>query len=727
MQSFRQPFAQRTRKILRGVLISAGSFFLILMLTGSALLAQNRTSILSEAKLAKQYFGADAPWFLKNIPFLEIDDPEMQSVYYYRWNVWRSHIRQIGPQRTDETEFLTNVPWARQPYTDLNDSSSLHIMDGRWLRDPGYVDSLLDHLYTGAGNDRHFSEFLAAATYAWVQVTGDPAPALRHLDTMEHIYNMWDDHFDASRNLYWIEPLLDATEYTIASIDASGAGFFNPPPKNDVADGFMGGFAFRPSINSYQFANAEAIASLAQLSGDKTTADRYMRRGDTLRKATLAELWNPKLQHFTDIYQRSTEYVKAGTFIRGRELVGYVPWAFELPPQTANSADGPEYAIAWQHVLKPGQLAGLYGLRTAEPSYARYLTQYRYDKATGQPECQWNGPSWPFQTSQALTGLANLLHDYHQTVIDKADYLRLLRQYTHQHFLSSGVLDIQEDYNPDTGKPIVGLPRSHNYNHSTYVDLIISGLIGLRPRSDNVLEVDPLLPVSGSEPKPIRYFALEGVHYHGHNLTIVYDKDGAHYHRGAGVSLFSDGKRIAGPGPVHRILVPLPLTRVTVPLPPVDLAVNVWEHAPFKYGHWPIANASSSVQGAGPYQAIDGRMWFFPSIANGWSPQLTAAGTPKSDPWWSVDLRHSQRVDSVKLYFFADGKKYLAPKHLRLQQLQSGEWKDIAEAAPLANGVTRVNFAPLIVQHLRIVFDPPHTPANLRLIECEVFGPRAAQ
>lgn len=262
MQSFRPPFTQSTCKALRVAFVGAGS--LLLLLTSPALPAQGHTLILPEAKLAKQYFGADAPWFLKNVPFLEIDDPEIQSVYYYRWNVWRSHIRQVGPQRTDETEFLTNVPWARQPYTDLNDSSSLHIMDGRWLRDPAYVNSLVDHLYTGAGNDRHFSEFLAAATYAWVQVTGDPAPALRHLDTMKYIYNMWDDHFDAGRNLYWIEPLLDATEYTIASIDASGAGFHNPPLKNDVADGFLGGFAFRPSINSYQFANAEAISSLAR-------------------------------------------------------------------------------------------------------------------------------------------------------------------------------------------------------------------------------------------------------------------------------------------------------------------------------------------------------------------------------------------------------------------------------------------------------------------------------
>ena len=46
------------------------------------------------------------------------------------------------------------------------------------------------------------------------------------------------------------QPLLDATEYTISSIDASGG-----------KDGFRGGDSFRPSINAYMYANARAIAS----------------------------------------------------------------------------------------------------------------------------------------------------------------------------------------------------------------------------------------------------------------------------------------------------------------------------------------------------------------------------------------------------------------------------------------------------------------------------------
>ncbi|MGI4826845.1 MAG: MGH1-like glycoside hydrolase domain-containing protein, partial [Janthinobacterium lividum] len=491
--------------------------------------------MFDEKVLAQQAFGNDAPWYLENIPFLEIDDAEIQQTYYYRWQVYRSHLRQIGPEGTDETEFLPSVPWARAPYEDLNDSSSFHIHEGRWLRNPIYVQSLVDHLYAGSGNDRHFSESIAAATLAWTQVTGDAAPALRNLNAMEYVFNAWDDHFDRARNLYWIEPLLDATEYTIGSIDASGAGFQTVSPPQD--NGFTGGFAFRPSINAYQYGNARAIAEFARMSGQVEVEKDYRARAAALRSALLEQLWNPPLQHFMDLYQRTTKTVTAGEFIRGRELVGMVPWQFELPP-TRPTSDAPHYQTAWQHVLSPDKLGGKYGVRTVEPTYPKYMVQYRYDAVTGLRECQWNGPSWPFQSSQMLSGLANLLQDYEHPGVSATEYTHLLRQYTAQHRLASGVLDLQEDYNPDTGGPIVGLPRSHHYNHSTYVDLVLSGLLGIRPHSDNVFEINPLLPPPGSAERPILYFALKHLQYHGHDLTVIFDADGSRYHVPPGVSVF---------------------------------------------------------------------------------------------------------------------------------------------------------------------------------------------
>jgi hypothetical protein len=660
--------------------------------------------------LARRHFGADAPWYLHNIPFLEIDDPEIEAVYYYRWQVFRSHIREIGAQGTTVLEFLPDVPWARKPWTDLNDSSSFHLMEGRWLRFPAVVDSLIDHLYAGGGNDRHFSESVAAASLAAANVTGDGTILERNLDAMRRTYAAWDDHFDPQRNLYWIEPIADATEYTISAIDASGAGFEQHPSPDPDKNGFHLGFAYRPSINTYQYGNALAIAQIADRAGHPDIATDFRDKAARLQTATLAQLWNPALTHFTDRYQRSTPYVREGDFIRGRELVGYLPWLYELTPK--DPASSAKYTAAWQHILSPNELAGSTGLRTVEPTYPRYMTQYRYEGT--HPECQWNGPSWPFQTSQLLTGLANLLDDYpSQTIITSADYLRLLRQYTHQHYLSLGHLDLQEDYYPDTGGPIVGLPRSHHYEHSTYIDLILSGLIGIRPRSDDTLELTPLLPPTNS---PIHYFALYDLRYHGHDISILYDDTGHRYGQGKGLSIFIDGNRAAGPAPLQHTLIPLHARAVSDETMPEDLIVNVG------INDGPQADASSTISPEASTQAIDGRLWFFPEIANGWSPALAESANPS---WWSVTLPHKRLIGSIEAYFLAGGA-FHAPSSYQLQYKANGLWVDIPHqdrtpTLPIANGRNQINFTPIEADALRLRLPASPSGTQLRLIELEAF------
>lgn len=681
--------------------------------------------------LARRFFGNDAPWYVKNVPFLDIDDPSIERTYYYRWQVYRSHLREIGVQGTVETEFLPSVMWARHPYEDLNDSSSFHILEGRWLRDPAYVASLVDHLYAGAGNTRQFTESVASATLAWTQVTGDTAPAVRNLRAMETIFNLWDDHFDASRDLYWTEPIADATEYTISSIDASGAGFTEPASMNQNDNGFFKGYAFRPSINAYQYGNARAIAALARVAGQLKIATDYDRRAERLREATLSQLWNPVLHHFTDIYQRSTSTVRANEFIRGRELVGYVPWQFELPPQHP-AAGSPDYDAAWGHALTSAELAGPYGLRTVEPTYARYMHQYRYDGATGLPECQWNGPSWPFQTSQLLSGMANLLHDYPPAGVTRSDYVHLLRQYTSEHEIAPGKLDLEEDYDPDTGKTIVGLPRSHHYNHSTYNDLILSGLIGIRPHSDGVLELDPLLPPATGTEAPIRYFALEGMRYHGHDISILYDLDGSRYHRGSGLQVLSDGRLLMGPVPLGHVQMALPTRVDPIRKHPINLAVNVWARQPSAFEpDLPIASASSLASGNNLYEAVDGRTWFFPEIAHGWSPAPQPARVNGDkmarQEWFAVDLRHQTRIVEAKLAFFAEPGRLSAPMQVQVQAMRGKTWTTLTleqtnqAVNPVANGETVLELRPVVAQQIRFLLSWPADGTGIRLVSAGVY------
>jgi len=82
--------------------------------------------------------------------------------------------------------------------------------------------------------------------------------------------------------------------------------------------------------------------------------------------------------------------------------------------------------------------------------------------------------------------------------------------------------------------------RGRHYNHSTFCDLIISGLVGLRPREGDAIQVNPLIPESAWD-----WFCLDNVLYHGHRLTIVWDRSGQHYDQKPGLTILSDGKPIA--------------------------------------------------------------------------------------------------------------------------------------------------------------------------------------
>ena len=399
---------------------------------------------LNATELIQGYFGNDSPWYADRIPIFESSATDIQDVYYYRWNIFRAHQRDLGSDGYISTEFLNDVGWQTQPSALLIDAANMHLREGRWCRDRRFKDDYKNFLFGPNKNPYQFSESMADGAWQGYLVDGVADTITGLLDTMQEVYNGWNSTmtiggYDTSKNLYWIQPLTDATEYTIASIDASG-GY----------DGFGGGYAFRPSINSYQYANALAISNIASLTGDEDLAQQYKDKAAAIKTVVQESLWNSTFEHFIDRFHVDNENVTYWDFIRGRELVGYVPWTHDLPDDTE------EFAQAWKHLLDSEKLAGSHGLRTNEPSYEYFMRQYRYEG--DKRECQWNGPAWPYQTTQTLAGLANLLDHYpnatEANIISKVDYTNILKQYAQLHYNQNrgGILDLEEDYDAEIGR-----------------------------------------------------------------------------------------------------------------------------------------------------------------------------------------------------------------------------------------------------------------------------------
>jgi hypothetical protein len=126
--------------------------------------------------------------------------------------------------------------------------------------------------------------------------------------------------------------------------------------------------------------------------------------------------------------------------------------------------------------------------------------------------------------------------------VTSRDWFDAFLTYARSHRAADGKPYIGEYLDEKTGSwiKVKDPERSRYYHHSTFADLVISSLVGLRPRADARVEIAPLLPADAWD-----WFCLDGVPYHGHSLTILWDRTGEKFHRGTGLTLLVDGKSLA--------------------------------------------------------------------------------------------------------------------------------------------------------------------------------------
>lgn len=264
---------------------------------------------------------------------------------------------------------------------------------------------------------------------------------------------------------------------------------------------------------------------------------------NALKSNFFQKLWDEDAEFFKVLPQKENAVLQDV-----RELHGYTPWAFNLA--------GPQYAKAWKFLMSTRHFLAPYGLTTAEQCHPDFQVAYEGH------ECQWNGPSWPYATSMTLIGLANLLNEQEQDYVTARDYVMLLNLYARSQYRKSDngeyIPWIDENLNPFTGDWIsrsmlqqrdqMPKERGRDYNHSSFCDLVITGLIGLRPQVGDTLVVNPLL-----EDKQWDYFCLDRVYYHGKMITVMYDRTGKKYNKGVGLSIFVDGEKVVSSSVLKKV------------------------------------------------------------------------------------------------------------------------------------------------------------------------------
>jgi hypothetical protein len=650
------------------------------------------------------WFNRDFEWYEQNIPFLDSPDADINTTYYYRWELVTRHIIYGAPNSGYAFTEFANRPFWSGAYGTIACPAGHQIYEVRWLHNPRYVRDFLRFWMRHPGaQPRNYSFWAADSAWAAHQV----------YPNNEFITDLLPDlvkNHDGWRQRSWVE---DMGMYWQFGHDDGMEFDINAQQTKDI---LRGGQSLRPSFNAYMWADASALAKMAELKGDSALQKRFQDEADGVKAQVQEKLWDPERQFFFPmsnqehekdghVVAKHTLTYQTGKFAgspHGRELHGYVPWAFNMPDAG--------FEDAWQFLMAPDFFAAPFGPTTVERNDPLFALKGGC--------CWWSGQSWPFATTQTLKAMANVLQNYQQEHVSREDYAKLLNTFAISH-RKDGKPYIAEALHPDTGswEGHDMQNRSEHYFHSNFADLVITGLAGLTPSDDDNLTVNPLAPESWD------YFAVDNINYRGHDVAVVWDRKGDRYQFGKGLHLVVNGEVAATSPVIGKLSVKLP-PAVVVPIdsnPPINFAVN--NDGDF----YPRLAASSVAQGSSLSFVNDGQYRYDIRPNNRWTTTLSDQATD----WIAVDFGKPRPIEKVSLYLLADEEgegTVRAPADHKLEyDAGDGKWLPVPDVQrrfekPQGRVANELVFPQLLAQQLRVTL--AHAPgANSGLTELEAWGP----
>lgn len=457
-----------------------------------------------------------AEFLLENAPRLYCPDSVIEETFAFRTWTLRKHFK-----KTEDgfvlTEFLPNVPWA-STHNTICAPLCHHLNESRWFKNSAVLLDYISLFLDEKANAYAYSIPSVYEIFRFLKVTDNLDYAIENVKKLERNVATFEKKHVLPNGLFWSFDIFDAMELSISGIT----------PEHERLKGI------RPTLNSQMYAAYVTMEQVELLCGNEDKASEYRQKAEALK-----EKFN-KVSFDGDFYkaihipeerlQGEVSFRDINESMNVRELIGYIPFIY-------NMADN-DKADCFKYLKDESVFAANTGFATAEISHPRFLYEYNH-------ECLWNGYVWPYATSQVLTAAINVLQNGETEALSYKDLYSFIKKYAEMHYDYSGgkkVNFIDESMRPDKRvwysrnvlkewgwpKNKGGFERGKDYNHSTFIDIVIRGLIGVSETAED-LSVKPNI-------KGIwKWFKLENLSFKNKSYDIFYDEDGTVFNKGKGV------------------------------------------------------------------------------------------------------------------------------------------------------------------------------------------------
>ncbi|HZG85884.1 MGH1-like glycoside hydrolase domain-containing protein [Paenibacillus sp.] len=518
-------------------------------------LAERAARYANRGDTAEQVFAeyrtAYGAWFEK-APVFRSSDPLLDRTWAYRWFLLRHNLADPRYGLLQHPLFYegrshkkSKTPFGKGGWEFsklINLSVPLHITDARWYHEPTVSEGALNNMKEGAVDDglfvcltvdqkmHSFANFVCWAAYQLYLVHRNAETMRRLLPSLKKQVWLWKSIHGNERDELMIEYRHTRTgkEYQ------PSYWYFHNYPKNPK-DPETYTHLKRVDRTVYHYLNALGVARLCEELGDPEAAV-FRGIAERIKQDVLGKMWDAETSFFYDLHHQTDE--KA--FVKN--IVGFYPaWAQMLDER---------YDGLIHHLFDEKE----FRTKCPFPSVSADCPAYAKEGGwmghfvKGRNGCVWDGPTWPYTNSIALDALAkeSKRRDHR---FDR-QFAYYLREYSFLHFFHRDLNQpgLVEHYNSETGEP---LSDEHEYNHSFYIDLVVSHVAGLSVESDRLV----LDPVDAG----LDYFCLDRVKAAGLQIRITYRKPGVREDSGIeeGYRLFVDGELVYSSAALSRVELPL--------------------------------------------------------------------------------------------------------------------------------------------------------------------------